>query len=94
MNLKLFGNNKGVFGLDAIAPAVISILIAAVVAVLGLQLLGEQKADLTANSTEANATQKAIDGVAKFPSYFPMIAGVIALVIVISILVRAFQTGK
>lgn len=90
MNLDF--NKKGVFGLDAMGPAVIAIVVAAVVAVLGLQLLGEQKGDLTPGSVEANATQKAIDGVAKFPSYFPMIAGVIALVIVISILVRAFRT--
>lgn len=82
---------KGVFGLEALSPAVISIVVVAIVSVLGLTLLADQQADLTASSAEYNATSDAIEGVSKFPSKLPMIAGVIVLVLIIAILVRAFR---
>ena len=82
---------KGQFGLNALSGVIITFVIVAVVAVLGLQLLGDQQADLTANSAEYNATTDAIEGVSKFPEKLPMIAGVLVLVIIIGILVAAFR---
>ena len=101
--MKLIGNKKGVFGLEMLSPAVISIVIVAVVAVLGLQLLGDQQDDLITNTNGCNATvtsgcdagynatADAIEGVSKFPEKLPMIAGVIVLVIIIAVLIRAFR---
>ena len=86
---KLF--KKGQFGLNAMVPTIITFVIVAVVAVLGLQLLSDQQADTVANTAEYNATADAIDGVSKFPEKLPMIAGVLVLVLIISILIAAFQ---
>jgi len=86
---KLF--KKGQFGLNALSGVIITFVIVAVVAVLGLQLLGDQQDDLTAGSAEYNATTDAITGVSKFPEKLPMIAGVLVLVIIIGILVAAFR---
>jgi hypothetical protein len=54
----------------------------------GLNVMGDVKSDMTADSTEANATQKAIEGVAKIPDKFPLIATVVVAAIIIGILVR------
>lgn len=89
MKLNFF--KKGQFGLGQMVPTIITFVIVAVAAVLGLQLLADQQADLTADSAEYNATTDAIEGVSKFPEKLPMIAGVLVLVLVISILIAAFQ---
>jgi hypothetical protein len=54
----------------------------------GLNVMGDVQGDMTANSVEANATQKAIEGVAKLPDKFPLIATVVVAAIIIGILVR------
>lgn len=82
---------KGQFGLNALVPVVITFVIIAVVSVLGLQLLSDQQADLTTDSAEYNATNDAVDAVAKFPAKLPMIAGVIVLILIITILIAAFR---
>lgn len=94
--------NKGQFGLNAVVPTIITFIIVAVVAVLGLQLLSDQQADYVTNTAgcnstvttacgaEYNASVDAISGVSKFPEKLPMIAGVLVLVLVISILIAAF----
>jgi hypothetical protein len=92
MKLKqMFKNIKGQFGLGQMVPTIITFVIVAVAAVLGLQLLADQQADLTSGTAEYNATTDAINGVSKFPEKLPMIAGVLVLVLVISILIAAFQ---
>lgn len=55
---------------------------------VGLQIMGDVKTDMTANSVEANATTSAIEGVAKLPEKMPLIATVVVAAIVIGILVR------
>lgn len=92
MKLKnLFKEVKGQFGLSQMVPVVITFVIIAVAAVLGLQLLGDQQADFASGSAEYNATQDAIDGVSEFPQKLPMIAGVLVLVLIIGILIAAFS---
>ena len=49
--------------------------------------MGDVKADMTPASSEANATQDAIDGVAKIPEKLPTIATVIVASVIIGILV-------
>lgn len=85
---------KGQFGLNQMVPVIITLVIVAVVAVLGLTLLGDQQADQTAGSAEYNATTSAIEGVSKFPEKLPMIAGVVVLVLIITILISAFAFGR
>jgi len=53
----------------------------------GLQVMGEIKDDMATNSYEANATQSAIEGVAKIPEKLPTIATVIVASVIIGILV-------
>jgi len=53
----------------------------------GLQVMGEIKDDMAVNSYEANATQSAIEGVAKIPEKLPTIATVIVASVIIGILV-------
>ena len=55
---------------------------------VGLQIMGDVQDDMTAGSAEANATQSAIEGVAKLPEKMPLIATVVVAAIVIGILVR------
>lgn len=81
---------KGQFGLNNMVTVIITFVIIAVVSVLGLTLLGDQQADLTSGSAEYNATSDAIEGVSKFPEKLPMIAGVLVLVLIITILISAF----
>ena len=100
--MKLLKNFKAQTGLNAMVPTIITFVIVAVVAVLGLQLLGDQADDQAAetltcaagNATDCNAgynaTQDAIDGVSKFPEKLPMIASVLVLVLIIGILIAAF----
>jgi len=53
----------------------------------GLQVMGEIKDDMAVDSFEANATQSAIEGVAKIPEKLPTIATVIVASVIIGILV-------
>lgn len=89
---KLF--KKGQSGLNAMSGIIITFVIVAVVAVLGLQLLSDQQDDLTANTTEYNATVDAIEGVSKFPEKLPMIAGVFVLAIIIGVLGSLFLSRR
>ncbi len=53
----------------------------------GLQVMGDVQDDMTSNSHEYNATENAIQGVAKIPEKLPTIATVIVAAVIIGILV-------
>ena len=53
----------------------------------GLEVMGDVQDDMTADSTEYNATGDAITGVAKIPDKMPTIATVIVASVIIGILV-------
>jgi hypothetical protein len=103
MNFKKLLGKKGQFGLDQMLPTIITFLIVGVTAVVALQLLSEEQATYVTNTAGCNATHvtacgatynatvDGISGVSKFPEKLPMIAGVLVLVLVISILIAAFQ---
>lgn len=84
-------NKKGQFGINALAGVAITIVVVAMVSVLGLQLLGDTQDDLTTNSSEYNATADAIEGVAKIPEKLPLIVGAVVLVVTITIIIVAFK---
>jgi len=85
-------NKKGQFGINALAGVAITVVVVAMVSVLGLQLLADTQDDLTANSAEYNATADAIEGVGKIPAKLPLIVGAVVLVITITIVVVAFRS--
>jgi len=97
-------NKKGQFGINALAGVAITVVVVAMVSVLGLQLLADTQADFitdtagcNATSTsscgaEYNATADAIEGVGKIPAKLPLIVGAVVLVITITIVVIAFRS--
>ena len=54
----------------------------------GLEVMGDVRDGMAANSAEKNATIDAIEGVSKLPEKMPMIATVVVAAIIIGILVR------
>jgi len=54
----------------------------------GLDIMEDIKGDMTTGSVAANATDSAIEGVAKIPEKLPTIATVIVAAVLIGILVR------
>lgn len=75
-------------------PTALVFIVVGIGIAYGLDVLTDVKADFTANSTEANATQDAIDAVAKFPEKMGVLATVIVAAIVIGVLVKAFLTTQ
>ena len=53
----------------------------------GLEVMGDVRDDMTANTMERNATEDAISGVAKLPEKMPTIATVVVAAVIIGILV-------
>jgi hypothetical protein len=85
---------KARFDLSNLQGLVITLVIIAIVGAVGLQILADQKGDMTSGSAEYNATQKGIDAVAKVPEKLPMIVGVILGVVIIGIVVSYFAMKK
>lgn len=76
------------FDLKDILPIVLVLVVAGVGAAFSLQVVGDIKADMTAGSAEANATQDTIDGIGKLTAKFGIIGSVAAAAIILGILVR------
>lgn len=79
---------KANFEVGDILYLALTLVVAGIGIAFGLSVLADTKADFTANSAEANATQDTIVGVSKFTSKMGLIATVIVAAIVIGILVR------
>lgn len=88
-------NKKGqALGVQNLLTVGIVLVVVGIALAFGLQVMGNIKADMTAASSEANATQDAIDGVSNLTNYLPTIGLVVAAVIVIGILTAAFLKGR
>ena len=74
-------NKKGNF--DLLQGAFISFVIIGVVAVVGLQVMGDVRGDLVADTAEYNASGFAIEGMATLAGKLPIIATVIGLVVLL-----------
>lgn len=81
-------NRRGQLQVGDILPLALVLVVAGIGVAFGLNVLADTKADFTANSAEANATQDTITGVAKFSSKFGIIATVVVAAIVIGLLTR------
>ena len=76
------------FQLQDLLPVAMVFVVTGIGIAFGLNIMGDVKDDFTANSSEANATDDAIDGVAKLAEKLPLIATVVVAAILIGILVR------
>ena len=85
---------KSRFGLESLQGIIITFVIIAIIAVVGLQILADQKSDLTAGTAEYNATVEEIDGVSQVPEKLPMLATVIIGVVIIGIVVTYLAMRK
>jgi len=65
------------FDIQDMLPIGLTFVVLGIGLAYGLNVMGDVKSDMTANSAEANATQDAIDGVAKIPAKMPLIATVV-----------------
>ena len=91
---KLFSVSKKGMGISALSGVAVTLVVAAIVIALGLNILGETKTEFTADTAEYNATEDAIDGVAKLSNKLPLIGLAVAAVIVIGVIVGAFGRGR
>jgi len=88
-------NKKGqALNLGSLLTVGITLVVVGVALAFGLQVMGDIKSDMTANSAEANATGDAITGVSKLTGKLPTIGLVVAAVIIVGLLVSAFAFTK
>jgi hypothetical protein len=83
-----FQGGKNKMNVGDLLPIGITLVVVTVALAFGLQVLGDIKGDMTANSAEANATSDGITGLSKLTGKLPTIGLVLAAVVVIGILVR------
>jgi hypothetical protein len=93
----------GSMGLEVLVGAVIVLVLIGIVAVFGLDLLTDQQNQFVTNTLGCNATSKiscgieynatndAIQGVAKIPSKLPLLGGAVITVVIIGLLVFWFM---
>ena len=76
--------------LEFLLTAGITLVVVGIALAFGLQVQGEVQAQMTADSSEYNATQDAIDGVAALTGQMPTIGLIVAAVIIIGLLISGF----
>ena len=76
------------FRIEDMLPIGMTLVVLGIALAYGLQVMGDVKSGMTANSAEANATRDAITGVAKIPNKLPTIVTVIVAAVIIGILVN------
>jgi len=75
------------FQIQDLLPIGMTLVVLGIALAYGLQVMGDVKTDMTANSAELNATEDAITAVAKLPDKLPTIVTVIVAAVIIGILV-------
>ena len=78
------------YDINDLWPIALTFIVVGIGLAFGLQVLGEVKGDLTANSVEANATTDTIDAVAKVPAKLGIVATVVIAAVLIGVLIRSF----
>lgn len=88
------------YDLQDLWPVALVFIVVGIGVAYGLDVLTDVKADFNTDgntsttTVEENATQDAIDAVAKFPEKMGILATVIIAAIVIGVLVKAFMTSS
>lgn len=78
------------FGLGSLLSVVLIFVVAGLLAVFSLDILEDTRGDMTTNGAAYNATNDAIDGVAKIPDKMPTLGNVVIAAIIIGVLLAAF----
>lgn len=88
-------NKRGMYGLQSIPSVAIVFVLAATVIAVGAYVLTEinTSAGFTVNSTAYNATAAGQTSLGTLATWLPIIAVVVASVILISMLVSSFRSG-
>lgn len=84
--------NKG-FAIGDLLPIALTFIVTGIAIAYGLQVMGDVKGDMTADSLEYNATNSAQTAVAKIPTKMGLLVTVIIAAIVIIVLVRYLAGG-
>lgn len=77
-------------GLMELAPAAAAFVVVGIVIATGLSVMSNYQTDLTVNSSEYNATGKAITGIGKLADQLPTIGLALAAAAVIGIIFGVF----
>lgn len=81
------------FQIGDLLPIALAFVVTGVAIAYGLQVMGDIKTSMTANSYEANATTDAITGVAKIPQKLPLLATVVVAAVVLGVVIRFLGGG-
>jgi len=76
------------FDIKDLLPIGMTFVVLGIALAYGLNVMGDVKGDMTVDSMEYNATNHAIEGVAKIPEKLPLIATVVVAAVIIGIIVR------
>lgn len=76
------------FEIQDLLPIGMTIIVLGIAMAYGLNVMGDVKTDMTANSSEYNASGDAIDAVAEIPAKLKLIVTVIMAAVIIGILIR------
>lgn len=73
---------------------VLALVLIGLVVGVGIVVLSQFKGSLTADSTEANATSKAIDALATIPNtWLSLIVTIVVVAIILTLVIRSFSGG-
>lgn len=76
------------FDIGDLLPIGLTFVVLGIALAYGLNVMGDVRDDMVGNTSEYNATEDAIKGVAKIPNKLPLIATVVVAAVIIGILVR------
>lgn len=85
---------KGQLGINSLPAIAIGLVVAAIVFAVGLQITSETGDDMDDYSAEQNATNDAVDGMAKVTAKFPLIGTVVAAVVVLGLVIGGLAFGR
>ena len=85
---------KGQVSLGQLVPIVVTLAVAVLVTSLIAGVIGDIRADQTANDADYNVSTQGLSGLTNLASQFPNIGTVIAIVIIVGLLVGAFAAFR
>lgn len=87
--MKTYKMQKKGFAIGQLLPIALAFVVTGIAVSFGLSVLSDVKSGFSSSTSyEANATQKTIEAVAKFPAKLGLIATVVIAAVLIGVLVR------
>ena len=90
LEAKGFLKNRKGMALGDLSPAVLVLVVAIIVVAVGANIVQQVRDQMTAGSAAYNASNTGLSAITTFSTWFSVIAIVVAAVIVIGLIVRAF----